>query len=202
MILDDLYYDYGKDTVYCYSDVPVLKNKLRIRNGEILNKIERELTFLKGTELDEHPLEGKLDFDYLKKIHRFLFGDIYDWAGEIRKVDISKGNVFCLHEYIEANARALFDELKNENYLDINFEDLPERIAYYFGEVNTLHPFREGNGRTQRIFFREMASRLGYDLDFNDVSRTEMIKASNAAFHRDYKQLEKLVARSLKPKER
>ena len=198
---DDLLYDYGEDTIYCYPGTNVLKNKAGITNTKDLNDFERGITFLMDAKFNGYPFKGKLDFNYVKQLHKFLFEQIYDWAGEIRKVDISKGNTFCLHELIEVNADMLFQELENENYLyDLDADALAERMAYYLGDFNAIHPFREGNGRAQRLFFRELASRNGYVLDFNDITRTEMIKASDAAFHKNYEPLRKIIAKSLSKK--
>lgn len=201
MDLDQYNYDYGKDTLYCYPNTSVLKNKLNIKDDKELEITEKEITFLRDTELENHPLPGDLNFDYFKTIHKYLFGEIYDWAGQIRKVDISKGNTFCLHDYIEVNADAVFNELRNENYLlNLDRETLVDRITYYLGEFNAIHPFREGNGRTQRRFLCELASRAGYYLDFSDVSRKDMIIASDAAFHHEYELLRKIINSSLKDK--
>lgn len=198
---DDLLYDYGEDNMYCYPGTNVLKNKADIKDAKELDEYERGVTFLMDAKFSEHPLKGDIDFDYVKRLHKFLFDKIYDWAGEIRKVDISKGNVFCLHELIEVNADMLFKELKNENYLrNLEEDDLADRIAYYLGDFNAIHPFREGNGRVQRLLFRELASRDGYILDFDGVSRTEMTIASNAAFHHDYEPMRKIIVKSLNKK--
>ena len=198
---DNLSYDYSEDTIYCYLGTNVLKNKAGITDAKELDKYERGISFFMGSELDKKPLKGDIDFEYAKRLHKFLFSQIYDWAGEIRRVNISKGNTFCLCDLIEVNANMLFQELKNENYLrDLGIETLVERMAYYFGDFNTIHPFREGNGRVQRQLFRELASRNGYILDFSDTTRTEMIRASDAAFHRDYEPLRKIIFKSLSKK--
>ena len=146
-------------------------------------------------------MAGELNFDYIKKIHKYLFDEIYDWAGKVRKTDISKGNIFCQHELIEVNAEALMAELKTEKYLiGQNKDTTIKRLAYYLGDLNTIHPFREGNGRVQRLFIGELASRIGYFVDFSSISAEEMIKASDRAFHHDYKMLEELIARTITEK--
>lgn len=193
-----LSYEYERDDYYCYPDSSVLINKLNIYDNKELSAAEREITSLKAAELLENPLKGELNFDYIKMLHRHLFEDIYDWAGEIRRVDISKGNIFCQHELIEVNADFLFNELKNDNYLaNYNEPELIEKLAYYMGDLNSIHPFREGNGRVQRAFIRELASRIGYLINFDTISQKEMIEASNAAFNHDYEPLTKIMAKSL-----
>ena len=196
-----LAYEYERDDYYCYPDSSVLKNELGIKDEKELNAAEREITSLKIAKLNDAPLDGELDFNYIKRIHEYLFSGIYEWAGEIRQTDISKGNIFCQHELIEVNAEALFNQLKAEKYLDgLDEDSIVKRLAYYLGDINTIHPFREGNGRVQRIFTRELASRAGYLVNFDGISRKEMIKASDAAFHHDYEPLEVIIAKSIKKK--
>lgn len=196
-----LSYEYEKDDYYCYPDSSVLKNKLNIDDEKALNEAEREITAIKTLELIDKPLRGELDFDYIKRLHKHLFSDIYDWAGELRKTDISKGNIFCQHELIEINTEVLFNELKAENYLEgLDKDAIVKRLAYYLGDLNTIHPFREGNGRVQRLFIRELASRVGYLVNFDGITPEEMIQASDKTFHYDYEMMEELIARVIKSK--
>ncbi|MBQ3353135.1 cell filamentation protein Fic, partial [Candidatus Saccharibacteria bacterium] len=115
MVKTPLSYEYERDDFYCYPDSAVLKNKLDIKDWETLEKAEREITGLKAVQFSDSPFPDELNFNYIKKLHKFLFQDIYNWAGETRKVDISKGNIFCQHELIEVNADFLMNELKAEN---------------------------------------------------------------------------------------
>ncbi len=201
MVSSPLSYEYERDDYYCYPDSPVLKNELGIKDEKELAEAEREITSLKIAKLDSEPLEGELNFDYVKRIHKYLFEGFYEWAGETRRTDISKGNIFCQHELIEVNAEALFNQLKSESFLvGLDEEDAVVRLAYYLGDLNTIHPFREGNGRVQRIFIRELASRAGYLVNFNNITPEEMIKASDAAFHHDYELMEAIIAKSIKKK--
>ena len=192
-----LSYEYERDDFYCYPNSKVLRNKLNIQDEKTLDAAEREISGLKTAEFILNPFPDQLNFTYLRKLHKFLFSDIYDWAGKIRKVDISKGNIFCQHELIKINAEALMDELRNEEYL-INSDNLAGRLAYYLGDLNSIHPFREGNGRVQRLFIAELARRTGHFLDFSNITQREMIIASDKAFNHDYKLLEQLICRSIK----
>lgn len=105
-------YDYEENDTYCYPGTDVLKNKLNIRDKNTLADAERSISLVRMIELDEHPVDGSYDLDHLKMIHKVLFGDIFDWAGQLRTVDISKGTMFCKYEYIESNSEKLFDQLK------------------------------------------------------------------------------------------
>lgn len=185
---------------YCYPDSRVLKNKLNIHDFDELSFAERKLAKYRSRELLESPIVGRFDFKHLKAIHKYLFQDIYDWAGEVRTVDIAKGNLFCRAFAIELEAERIFGELKKENYLqDLPVADFGKRLAYYFSEINALHPFREGNGRTQREFIRQLAFQNNYFLSFVGISDEEMIGASKASFNLDYSLMEKIILNHLRP---
>lgn len=191
------FYECEQDNSYCYQDSCILKNKLGIRNKEQLEEAERNITALRILQLKTGELRGEPNFKYLCKIHKHIFGDIYSWAGKIRTVDISKGNMFCNSQFILENAEDIFNRLKKENYLqdykDVN--KMSERLAYYLSEINALHPFREGNGRAQREFIIVLARRAGYVVDFSKVSQEEMIQASEKAFYCDYSHMNDIFSR-------
>ena len=136
----------------------------------------------------------------MKSIHKFLFGEIYDWAGQIRTVNISKGNRFCQAEYIEPQITKIFDKLRKEKYLlDCKTKaELGKRLAYYLSEINVIHPFREGNGRTQRIFIEYLAHNAGYSLDFMKITTDDMLEASARAFICDYTLMERIITDALR----
>lgn len=189
------------DRIYCYPNSDVLINKMGIRDMERLMRLEKRLTMLRILELVDKPIQGKFDLRHLKSIHRYIFQDVYEWAGEIRKVDIAKGNMFCNVKFIESQAEEIFGKLRRENYLgDLNEEEFSVRLAYYFSEINALHPFREGNGRSQREFIRTLAFHNGYVINFARVSREEMLKASEDSFLCDYKKMEKLFLHCIRKK--
>ena len=187
-------YDYEWDVEYCYPDSNVLKNKLNITNAEDLAVAEREITSIKLAYAKQNIIEGDFDFSHLRKIHKFLFEDIYEWAGEYRHVNISKGNQFCLCQNLEAYADTIFACLKKDNYLK-NCDNVPERLAYYLSEINVLHPFREGNGRAQRLFIEYLALNSCYRVDFSSVSPEEMIVASAEAFACEYDKINEMFER-------
>lgn len=195
----EYYYEYEQDNYYCYPNSFVLKNKLNIQNAEELKSAEREITALRTAQAMIDRIEGNFDFEHLKKIHHIMFGDIYEWAGKIRTVNISKGNQFCICEYIEDQMGEIFKKLRQENYLQDCKEksEIAKKLAYYLGEINSIHPFREGNGRTQRMFIEHLASSLGYQLDFMKIGSKEMLEASVRTFVLDYKLMEELMLRGL-----
>ena len=108
-------------------------------------------------------------------------------------MNISKGNQFCLYPYIESNANELFDRLKKEMYLTgILGNETPFRLSFYLSEINVIHPFREGNGRVQRLFIQYLAENAGYQVDFSQVIGREMIEASAEAFACHYDKMDAL----------
>ncbi|MCI9083728.1 MAG: cell filamentation protein Fic [Lachnospiraceae bacterium] len=186
------------DRIYCYPNSDVLKNKIGIQDMEKLQRLERRLTMLRILELVDKPIQGKFDLQHLCLIHRYIFQDVYDWAGEIRKVDIAKGSMFCNVKFIESQAAEIFKSLKSEDYLQgLNEENTASRLAYYFSEINALHPFREGNGRSQREFIRTLALHIGYVINFAKVSKEEMLKASKDSFLCDYGKMEQLFKKCI-----
>lgn len=190
---NDYSYSYEWDQRYCYPHSSVLINKLGIEDAEKLHIAEREITSLRIANAKISVIKGEFNLLHLKKIHKYVFGDIYEWAGEIRWVNIAKGNMFCNYEFIEANADSLFNRLRSENYLlDASKEEIPFCLSYYLSEINVLHPFREGNGRVQRLFIEYLAENAGYSVDFSQVTDKQMIEASAASFLCDYTKMNEL----------
>ncbi len=183
---DSYEYNYEWDIFYCYENSNVLRNKLGITDADALWTAEREIASVRVLEAERNPIRGKLDFKHLCDIHRYIFGDIFIWAGKPRTVNISKGNPFCNADVLDIYGSELFGKLKEERYLlDTSKEQITGRLAYYLSEINVMHPFREGNGRAQRMFIEYLALIAGYRVDFTNVTAEEMIEASVHAFNRD-----------------
>lgn len=193
-------YSYAWDQRYCYPHSKVLINKLGIKDEEKLRIAEREITSLRIANAKISVIKGDFDLLHLKKVHKYIFGDIYEWAGEIRWVNIAKGNMFCSYVFIESNAGSLFNKLKRENYLkDVSKDKIPLRLAHYLSEINALHPFREGNGRAQRLFIEYLAENAGYRVDFSQVTDKQMIEASAASFLCDYTKMDEIFTAITQP---
>ena len=142
--------------------------------------MEAAITLAKVAELEHSPIEGAFDFEHYKAIHKYLFEDIYDWAGTIRTVDISKnGTVFVLAKDIEQIANNCFSRLKAEHFFKgYNYGAFCDAIVDFYCVTNMLHPFREGNGRTQRTFISQLIRHSGYDIDFSAIDSGELMIAT------------------------
>lgn len=155
----------------CYPGTAVLVNKFDIREEAKLNEVEAVLVSARSAEWTNQPRADSFDFAHYKAVHRFLFSDLYDWAGQIRKVNISKkGTDFCPAADIVQQGKLVFDRLKQQNY----FKGLPhgpfvDEITEFYCATNYLHPFREGNGRTQRAFLAQLIRSAGYDINWSDM---------------------------------
>lgn len=186
---------------YCYKHSNILINKLDIQKEETLIEAERRITAGITSHIMRYPVQGKFDFAHLKAIHRVLFFALYEWAGEVRTVDISKGLMFARAAFLEENAIEIFHHLKKESFLlHSSKKQLPERLAYYLGELNALHPFREGNGRTQRMFLFYLAKINGLYLNYAKCKAVEMLEASVISLKSgDNKPFQKLIEHISEP---
>lgn len=154
----------------CYPGTTCLVNKLGIQDELALAETEAAVVLGKASLLDQQPIPGVFDFDHYKRIHQFLFCDLYDWAGQIRTINLSKkGTAFVPAAEIESCAVACFKRLAEFSGEGMSHRELAEEVADFYHTVNMLHPFREGNGRTQRIFFTQWIRSLGYDFDLSSV---------------------------------
>ena len=149
---------------YLIPGTDCLKNKLGITDKDALEKAEADITAVRLALLILKPAPGKLDYNYLKEVHRSLFKGIYDWAGKERTVQTVKGfSRFEWPDNIQKEANKLFTELGSEDHLkNLERPVFIKRAAHYFSELNVIHPFPEGNGRAQRVLFDQIAKQSGH----------------------------------------
>jgi len=182
---------------YFYEKTGVLRNLANIRDGKELERFGTAATLFRQIELAANPVTGKFDPGHLRSVHRYLFQDVYGWAGEFRTVDISKGSTrFGSHPFIASYSQSVLEQLAKERTAwdpSSPTVDLTERLAYYLGEINALHPFREGNGRTQRIFIGQLATSHGLVIRWDTMTPEEMLKASISSFGGDNGPLRDLI---------
>ena len=163
----------------CYEGTTCLVNKIGIRDEKNLSEIEAQITFAKAVMLEETPIDDDFGFEHFKKIHEFLLCDLYEWAGQVRTVDISKKRTkFLDAASIEGIGTKCFAKVKEGYFENLPFDEFVKRIAEFYNDVNYIHPFREGNGRTQRIYFTQLIRHYGYDINFADVDTDELMIAT------------------------
>lgn len=160
---------------YLIPGTDTLANKLGIRDAATLRQVEYDLTAQRLELLGERPIQGRFDLDHLQRIHGYVFQDLYEWAGQLRTVDIEKGGARFAHAgFIEAAAAGMAKELEGERFLrGLDKEQFVERLAYHYGELNALHPFREGNGRATREFIGQLAEQAGFTLDQTKIDNAK-----------------------------
>lgn len=188
-----------RNSIYCYPGTNTLINKLDIHDSNKLFKLEKQIVLAKSYILRQNNNIHTFDKKHFLHIHKFLFEDLYPFAGKFRTENISKGEfTFAWWEYIENELDRLLNQLKSENYLEgLNKKDLSKRLSYYLSELNVLHPFREGNGRTIREFIRELAFKNGYVLDLQNTTPEEIFNACVKSVY-DTTDLENILYNCLK----
>jgi cell filamentation protein len=180
------------DDPYTYDNSTVLRNKLDLREQAELDAFEAEITYARA---QESLPPGNLDFAHYRAIHHHLFQDVYDWAGVIRTVRISKGgHPFCFPENIEVQADKLFGTLARQDHLlGLDSSEFAMKAAHFLSELNAIHAFREGNGRTQLSFLAVLADHAGHPLDFSRLDPVAMLDAMVASFEGDEHPLASII---------
>ncbi len=184
----------GSDS-YVYPGTEVLRNKADLRDQAALDAFEADVSAVRMLELSTSPLQGTFDLKHLCAIHGYMFQDVYDWAGELRTVDISRGaSRFANFGLIESYLGAQLQGLTTENFLwGMEPDRFVARLAFYMSEINAAHPFREGNGRAQRLFCAQLAEQAGYFIDFETVDQPRMYEVMIASFNGNAKPLADLL---------
>lgn len=168
----------------CYPNTTVLINKLDITDEKLLAETESVFASFKAAQLIEQPLKSDFSFDDYKALHSYLFSDLYEWAGTVRKIDMSKMTTrFTACDRIEEQGQRIFSRLHSMDYFrGLARAELVAEVADLYHTLNLLHPFREGNGRTQRVFFTQLIRAAGYDIDYSELnSELLMIGSIQAA---------------------
>jgi cell filamentation protein len=178
---------------YCYPGTSVLINCLDTRDQTILDAFEAEITSQRATE----PLpRGRFGYRHYCSIHRHLFQDVYAWAGKIRTVRTSKdGSNFCYPENIDREMRRLFAGLAKQRYLrHLDARMFAKSTAHFLAELNAIHPFREGNGRTQLTFLTILADHAAHPLKLEGLVPSAVLAATISSFKGDEGPLVEVIA--------
>ncbi|MFE5322246.1 Fic/DOC family protein [Paenibacillus sp. NPDC056579] len=179
---------------YLYPDIDVMRNKFGIRDQASLHKAEVDHVMFRLVQLEQKPIPGDMDAKHLQAIHKHIFQDVYDWAGEYRVVDMTKyyDNLgmrmgYWHHRDIGDALGKVTGSLREEGFLKElpNSEAFAQRASRYMAAINQVHPFREGNGRSQREFIRTLALNAGYRLDWARVPERELtnVRANSLVDH-------------------
>jgi len=179
-------------------------NHFNINDETYLDEVEASLACARLYELAHVDFVKTYDLKHLQFIHHHMLQDLYPWAGQLRKINIFKGTCSFAHcGVLESAAAHIFKQLRQENYLSgLDMRTLADRLGHYLGEINVLHPFRDGNGRTQREFINHLLLKNGYIIHWSRVQRPKMTQASIEAYKGDsslmatiiYNNLEELIS--------
>jgi cell filamentation protein len=173
---------------YCYPGSAVLINLAGLTDQAVLDDFETEMVALRAQEL---PMPGRFAPPHYRAIHRHLFQDVYAWAGRYRTVRTFKGgNPFCFPEYIDTQMKQLFGRLPGRDFLPgVDSDAFILALASFLTELNVIHPFREGNGRTQQTFFGLLGNRAGHPFRLAALEADPFRQAMVASYQDDLEPL-------------
>jgi cell filamentation protein len=166
---------------YCYPDSDVLINRPGIRSADSLEAFELVVT----TQRADEPLPaGQLSVTHYRRVHHHLFQDVYPWAGKFRTVRLSKGSsAFCYPENIPEQMTQLFAQLRERRWLrNLDQASFAQGLARWLAELNAIHPFREGNGRTQLTFAALLTHQAGHHLHLERLQPEAFLHAMIESF--------------------
>jgi cell filamentation protein len=189
-------YDAVSDA-YCYPGTTVLRNRANIRTQAELDYFEEQASAQRFSE----PLpSGKLDSRHLCAIHKHLFQDVYPWAGRFRTVRIAKGgSAFCYPENIERElGRSFADFTRQDRLSGLDAAAFADKAAHLLAELNAIHPFREGNGRTQLSFMTALAQQAGHPFQLEKLDPKAMLDATITSFGGSEKPLAAVIRSLIK----
>jgi cell filamentation protein len=196
---------------YVYPGTNVLRNLEDIRDQNALNRFESDAVAVGLIDLKQNPIRGPFDARRLQETHRRIFSRVYPWAGELRK-DIGmlaknrSGFVVAYgpSQNIPGALASLFAALKAESDLrGLDADAMAKRLAYYYGELDAIHAFRDGNSRTLRAFTADLAEAAGHRLDWAMVAqraknRKQLYHARDlAVMHGDLSELAAIIRATL-----
>lgn len=183
----------------CDQDEYLLKsNLLGAQNIQELEQLERVAFYLSSSKAENDGFDFLLPIsaDSVIELHKVLFKNIYNFAGKFREVSLMKDQTrFCEPQFIEEQLNKISKDINEEETWG-SMEQAAAQLAYYKTELNMIHPFREGNGRTIRLVIREIAKSMGYSWHFEIIEKTEYLEAMISS-QTDTSELEKLFLKSL-----
>lgn len=173
-----------------YENTRCLFNFFDIKDRKKLREVAIYITSIRTAELMVMPIDGPFDLEKLEAIHSSLFSDIYPSAGTLRTKMAAKRTEFCRPAYIVSSSRDLFNKLSKDHYLrKLTREEFINDLAYYMGELEAIHPFRNGNAQATRLFFWELIFFAGYVIDWRNCDPDRFLEADICAIDGDYQPL-------------
>ena len=159
-----------------YPNTQTLVNRFNEQDAQKLAVLERHLTAQTVLGLKANPVKGNFDLEHMQKIHQRVFGELYPWAGQVRDYELFKKRPDGLtSEFARPNEIAVLNERLKEimratnNFRDVKPTEFATKIAEVYQIANEMHPFREGNGRTQRLYLDQLAKEAGFKLAYSQV---------------------------------
>ena len=182
--------------IYLYDDVPVLKNLFGIKNEELLDKVERDITYIKLMDVDEKINGNEFNYDRLKAIHKYIFSDIYEWAGRERIVPIVKGEKvlggdtvrYSIPGCIENDVEAAINNINAVRWNKLDINETADKFSKLISALWQVHAFREGNTRTVMTFATQFAEANGFKMNKQllrenaNYVRDSLVKASDGPY--------------------
>lgn len=187
------------DDPYLYPGTTTLRNKLGLRDAKALDRAERRLV---TDRIEEGKLPtGTFNLKHLQAIHRYLFQDVYAWAGEIRTIEIAKGgHQFQFRQYIVTGMADVHRRLLERDFLRaLSAPDFANAAGEIVGDLNYVHPFRDGNGRTQLLYLKQLGLQAGHPIDLTRLDPAAWLKASREAFNARYEPMAACIAGAIDP---
>jgi cell filamentation protein, protein adenylyltransferase len=188
------------DHPYCYPGTDVYRNKENIRDRDELEQLER---LASARRLETLPHSLPITVDGYREIHRYMLQDVYDWAGEYRTVTTGRGAPFCKAEFIDAEMDKRFAAINAEDNLrGLAPAEFAVRAAEHTCELNAIHPFLDGNGRTQRAFLEVLAEQAGHRIDLARIDPEAWNEAAKVSYYtQDYRPMRAIIASALVERE-
>lgn len=191
---------------YLYDDVPVLRNLLNIKDEKLLEEAESNITYVKLLDIDDKICGDVFDYQRIKDIHAYIFGDLYEWAGKERGINIVKGERvlggdtvrYADTNNIETEMEAALKELNQVNWEVLDISETAELFSKLIAKIWQIHPFREGNTRTIITFATQFAEKHGFRMnkallkDNSEYVRDALVKASDGIYS-EYEYLIRII---------
>ncbi len=185
----------------CYEGTTCLINKFNIKDASKLKELEAIITLAKSSELEKESFKECFNENDYKELHRRIFGTLYDWAGEYRQIDFTKkGTLFAKHDTIAELLKNCLARMRRMNCFNgLKFDAFINEIVDIYCTTNYIHPFREGNGRTQRVFITQLIRYNDYDINFSKIDTDYLMFATIQSAQGITDHLKKIFIENIKP---